>query len=259
MIKWVNDIGELVKGFETFAIDKYNNSKILLRVFITTIILPIIIPYYLATRTIKIVSKFCSFAFRPLIIIKRHSLAFLVWLAFTLFGGLTGVIVNIFRKIWFVYPSISVQQAITSEFENGSFYTYSIATIAAGLGSVFIQLAEAKKEELNFRRYQVIMVSVSIFIILFGGVFYALLMGKSEASSVAQTSELVIDWQQLIVFVLSVTFSVFSFCVVRLDKHKDEFSDLQDPLPKNEEAFTNPAPEMNTVQSNKPKEEVNDG
>ena len=90
-----------------------------------------------------------------------HLMAFFLWTAFTLFGGLIGIMVSIIRNT--LYGGLNLSEALYIESQNGSLYTYSIAMVAAVLSSVFITFAESKK--LKFRRQQIVTITISIFLL----------------------------------------------------------------------------------------------
>lgn len=176
---------------------------------------------------------------RPFSVIKYHGMSFFLWCMFTLIGGLLGILVSVAKSIWFE-PKLSLSQALYIESANGAFYTYSIAIVAAVLSSVFIVFSE--KKDLGYRRYQITLIAFSIFLLLFGGVFYALSKDSSSLniSDIPSKETIVIEWKQLIVFILSILFSLYSFCVCRLDEHNEVFSDISDDRLKNakpEESF----------------------
>lgn len=178
---------------------------------------------------------FFKFLARPLKVIRLHMISFFLWTSFTLFGGLIGIVISVIR--YALFGNLSVPQAIYIESMNGSFYTYSIAIVAAVLSSVFIIFAE--KDTLNFRRYQIPFITISIFLMFFGGVFYALAKQTSSMSVnvIPDNSLITIEWKQFSIFVLSVLFSIYSFCVCRLDDHSPDFSDVSDDRVKNKPTY----------------------
>ncbi len=177
----------------------------------------------------QIGARLCGFfkqLFRPFSVIKYHRMSFFLWIMFTLIGGLLGIMVSVAKSIWFE-PKLYLSQALFIESANGAFYTYSIAIVAAVLSSVFIVFLENKN--LSFRRYQISLITFSVFLLLFGGVFYAL---SKEASfnigEIPNPDKIKVEWKQLVVFLLSVLFSIYSFCLCRLDEHNKDFSDISD-------------------------------
>jgi len=160
---------------------------------------------------------------RPLKVIRMHGIAFFIWMAFTVVGGLVGAIVSIIRHIW--VEGMSFGQALFCEGLSGVFYTYSIAMVAASLSSVFIILSEHK--ELSFRKYQIPTITMSIFTLFFGGVLYALSMEHNKLNAPI-IDEYGFDWAQGFVVIVAVAISIYAFCISRLDGHKKEFSDIKD-------------------------------
>lgn len=154
---------------------------------------------------------------RPFKIIRMHRAAFIVWTILTLFGGLVGVLANIFRNAGFGESSII--EAIGFEANNGSLYTYSIAIIASVLSSLFVHFEE--KERLNYRYLQIPTAAISIFVLLFGGIFYAFNFNIDVQSRG-------FDWMQFIILILSITISIYVFCLSRLDDHDSDFKDISD-------------------------------
>ena len=176
----------------------------------------------------KLGKWFCNIfkqVFRPFGIIKLHAMAFFLWVSFTLVGGLIGIIVSIFRNT--IFGGLDFVEALYIESHNGSLYTYSIAMIAAVLSSVFIAFAENNK--LRFRRYQIVTITFSIFLLFFGGVFYALSMDAPAIDEIRKMPECNhVNWKQLIIVAVSFFVAIYSFCVCRLDNHASLFKDIMD-------------------------------
>ena len=159
-----------------------------------------------------------------------HLMAFFLWVAFTLFGGLIGVIVSIIRNS--VFGGLTFAEALFQESQNGSLYTYSIAMVAAVLSSVFITFAESKK--LKFRRQQILTITISIFLLFFSGVFYALSMKAPSVSEVRMMAPITVNWYLVAIVVISILVSIYSFCVCRLDNHEEQFRDIMDSKSEND-------------------------
>ncbi len=184
---------------------------------------------------------------RPLSIIKMHGIAFFIWISFTLIGGLIGIIVSLFRNA--LFGKFDLIQALTIESNNGSFYTYSIAMVAGVLSSLFITFVENKK--LNFRRHLIIVITFSIFIMFFGGIFYALSINMPMNPVPDNSTKIVPNWKIIVILILSVITSIYSFCISRLDSHPESFKDISDPE-KEEELLNNLNTSSNTTNNNKP-------
>lgn len=170
--------------------------------------------------------RFLKFLAQPLRVIRFHKISFFLWMSFTLFGGLIGIVISVVR--YYLFGNYELLQAIYIESMNGSFYTYSIAVVASVLSGVFIIFAE--KDTLNFRRYQIPFITMSIFLMFFGGVFYALAkqMNSISIKDIPNVEDINIEWKQFSIFVLSVLFSIYSFCLCRLDDHKSDFKSISD-------------------------------
>ena len=69
------------------------------------------------------------------------------------------------------------------------------------------------------------MAVISIFVLLFGGIFYAFNMDTHNS--------LAYDWKQISILVLSVLIAVYVFCLSRLDDHNPDFKDISDMQTKN--------------------------
>lgn len=174
--------------------------------------------------------------FRPFGIIKLHKMAFFLWFSFTLIGGLIGIIVSVIRNTFF--GGLNLPEALYLESCNGSFYTYSIAMVAAVLSSVFIAFSESHK--LMFRRYQMPTITFSIFLLFFGGIFYALSMNAPDVEDIRKSGvEYVISWKIFVVFITSILMSIYAFCVCRLDSHAEQFKDIMDSESREEYANNN--------------------
>lgn len=165
---------------------------------------------------------------RPFRIIAMHPMAFFLWLAFTLFGGLIGIIVSMVRNT--LFGGLHFSEALFLESQNGSLYTYSIAMVAAVLSSVFITFAESRK--LKFRRQQIVTITISIFVLFFSGVLYALSMEAPVVSEIRKLGPMTINWKLFCIVVIAILVSIYSFCVCRLDNHEEQFKDIMDSLSK---------------------------
>lgn len=175
----------------------------------------------------------CRRIISPLHIVRMHRAAFFVWFMFTLLGGLVGVVISIMRHLWFSDVHYTFKQALYVETTNGSIYTYAIATIAAVLSGLFVLFAE--KEKLSYRTLQIPTAALAVFVLLFGGVFYALNINSSNTGAICPPpdAELVLDWKQVAILILALMFSIYTFCLCRIDDHNEEFKEIQDKNYKN--------------------------
>lgn len=162
----------------------------------------------------------------PFNIVLMHRAAFFVWFMFTLLGGLVGVVISIMRHMWFGTVHYTFKQALYVETTSGALYTYAIATIAAVLSGLFVLFAE--REKLSYRTLQIPTAALSVFVLLFGGVFYALNIDSAGVIACPSDNEIAFDWKQFIILCLSLLFSVYAFCLCRIDDHDTEFEDIKD-------------------------------
>lgn len=196
-------------------------------------------------RDNKIVMRFVKQVFRPFIIIYIHGMAFFLWVSFTLIGGLIGIVVSLIRNS--LFGGLNFTQAMYIESRNGSFYTYSIAVVASVLSAAFIVFAENNR--LQFRRHQIVTITLSIFLLFFGGVFYALSIEAPPVAEMQTIKDISINWRQLSVVAVSILVAIYSFCVCRLDNHAEQFKDIMDS--KNKEEYANDNEKLpSNVQSN---------
>lgn len=177
--------------------------------------------------------RFFKPVFLPFRIIYIHGMAFFLWVSFTLIGGLIGIMVSLIRNS--LFGSLNFKQAMYIESHNGSFYTYSIAIVASVLSTAFIVFAENNR--LQFRRYQIVTITISIFLLFFGGVFYALSIEAHPVAEMQTIKDISINWRQLSVVGVSILVAIYSFCVCRLDNHAEQFRDIMDS--KNREEYAN--------------------
>lgn len=153
----------------------------------------------------------------PFRVYKRKKLTFSMWTSFSLIGGAVGILVSIVRH-WLFTPKSSIGSALIIEGNNGAFFTYSIALIAATLGTVFISFVDNK--HFRFRKYKIVLISISVYALLFGGIMYALSIGGSpEILCVSY-------WCQLFLLILAFFLSIYAFFVCRMDEHIDLFDDI---------------------------------
>lgn len=183
----------------------------------------------------NIVVNFIKQVVRPIRILYIHGMAFFLWFFFTLLGGMIGIIVSLIRNS--LFGGLSFLEAMYIESHNGSFYTYSIAMVASVLSAVFIVFAENNR--LQFRRHQIVTITISIFLLFFGGVFYALSIDAPPVAEMQEIKDISINWRQLTVVGVSILVAIYSFCVCRLDNHADQFKDIMDSSSKQEYANDN--------------------
>ena len=153
----------------------------------------------------------------PFKYIKLELSRSLIWIIFTVIFGLFGIIFNIWAhvqdKTWY--------NAILTEFQVNSFYTYSIVLLASSAGNLFMKLDKDKMLWFSDIKLWLIIV---LFVILFISSF--LCQGVEKLPCY--------NWFQLGYFIFAVLMSIYSFCVVHLDEHPDSFAHLIGKLNQDE-------------------------
>lgn len=162
--------------------------------------------------------------FTPFRVFKKRRLTFVMWVSFSLIGGAVGILVSILRH-WIFTDGLQFWDALMIEVLNGAFYTYSIALIASVLGSVFINFVD--NEQFRYRRYKVILIAISVYALLFGGILYALSINSYTKEELTQ-AEAHFSWGQLIILIFAIALSIYAFFVCRMDEHTDMFDDIVD-------------------------------
>ncbi len=116
------------------------------------------------------------------------------------------------------------EEALYINIVNNSFYIFSIVLISSVLAPPFLKFAE--DGEIEFRKLKLGFVIFSIFIMLFGSVFYSVYTSKFEIP--IPDSRLHVDWWQLSFFILSLLIAVYSFGIKLIDDNPDENNDIRE-------------------------------
>lgn len=133
----------------------------------------------------------------------------LIWIIFTVVFGLFGIVFN----VWAHVPAQTWYNAILTEFQVNSFYTFSIVLLASSAGTLFMKLDKDKMLWFSDIKLWLIIV---LFVILFVSSF--LCQGAEKLPHY--------NWFQLVYFIFAIIMSIYSFCVVHLDEHPDSFTHL---------------------------------
>lgn len=160
----------------------------------------------------------------PFQVVSQNKTEFAIWFIFTIIAGQLGIIANIIIR--FYSQRASIQESILIDSINGSFYTFSIALVASILGPLFINLVNSKK--LQFKTIKILTIIFSVFFLFFSGIVYAVI--QSQTLNNTSSYKISIDITQLTVYLLSIIFVTYSFCILRLEQSPNEFSNLDDPL-----------------------------
>lgn len=158
---------------------------------------------------------------KPWSIIRKKPMSFFLFCLFTVFAGQIGMVINIIVRL--SSGKFSLIESIYLDSLSGSFYTFSIAIIASALGPLFVNFVE--KSPTEFRSIKVTSISITIFILFFTGIFYSTSTANSETLNVQIIG---IDWPQLILFLLAIVISLYSFNLLELENFKEEYRDIND-------------------------------
>lgn len=133
----------------------------------------------------------------------------LMWLLFTVIFGLFGIMFNVFASL----PERTLYEAILHELAVNSFYTYSVVLLASAMGALFVKMSEVKSFVFSDIKLWLMVV---IFILMFISSFLCQGMEKFRGHF----------WVQSGYFLLSVTLTVYSYCVCHLDEYPEKFARL---------------------------------
>ena len=163
---------------------------------------------------------------RPIVRCWDKGFYFSMWAAFTLVGGLLGILFNLVQR-W-IFGPYSFQEALYIDSVSGSFYIFSIVLISSVLAPPFLKFAE--DGEIEFRKLKMGFVVFSIFIMLFGSVFYSVYTSRFDIP--IPDSKLHVDWWQLSFFIISLFIAVYSFGIKLIDDNPDENNDIREKTVK---------------------------
>jgi len=158
---------------------------------------------------------------KPWGIIKRKQLSFFLFCLFTVFAGQIGIIINLIIRL--SSGKFNLEQSLYLDSISGSFYTFSIALIASALGPLFVNFVENSPTE--FRSLKITTISITIFILFFTGIFYSI---STTTQAPIALNNFGIDWPQLLLFIIAIVISLYSFNLLELDNFKEDFNDIND-------------------------------
>lgn len=168
--------------------------------------------------------KITQLLFNPFKIISENRGEFYIWFLFTIITGQFGIIANVLvRKFTNGTP---ISYSILMDSINGSFYTFSIALVASLLGPIFIDFINSKK--LYFKTLKTFTIIISIFYLFITGIIYASIQSTNIDSSI--TENIAIDYTQVAVYLSAILLVSYGYCILRLDRKKDDFDHLDDPM-----------------------------
>ncbi len=154
----------------------------------------------------------------PLKVIPENRLPFLYWILFTIIAGQSGIIIASIVGIYKDNQSLS--NMLLLSYNNGDFYTYSIALLSSMIGLVFTDFITNNKQQ--FKQIKLNTVVIGAIILLFSSLTYPFL------------SKVKFEFTQLCVYFASIILSIYFYTLLKLDKSRLEFNNIKD-IPYNEE------------------------
>lgn len=168
----------------------------------------------------------------PLETLLFHKVELFLWFSFVIVAGLLGVIINIIKR-W-IFDGWDFSVALGPDSAAGSFYTFSLVMISSLIYPLFSRFIKSEKPE--YRKVHILYITILIFTLLFCGVFYSFstLTQPMGAYTKLQNVDMRLDRSQLLFFVLSIVFSVYSFGLTLIGQHEEELH-LSDDYLENEQ------------------------
>lgn len=155
--------------------------------------------------------------FEPFRALGRHKVESFIWFMFVIAASQMGIIINIIYRWGF--QGWGFKAALAAESSTGSFYTFCLVMIASILGPLFI--FHVRDKEPKFRYITMVFVTILVFTMILDAIFYSF---SSQTPKLTDFSKLandniVVDWAQLIFFVMAVAFATYSFGLSLIREH----------------------------------------
>ncbi|WP_255080195.1 hypothetical protein [Lacihabitans sp. CCS-44] len=160
----------------------------------------------------------------PLKIVKDETKLFLVWFIFTILAGQIGIFTNVILK--YKVNNIAISQSMIEESIIGSFFTFAIVLFASTLGLLFVNILE--RNPTVFKSFKVFLLIVTVFSLFFAGIYYSASTISIRNPIETKIENYSIDWPQVIFFILSIIFAVYTYCITRLDLNYEKYQHLDD-------------------------------
>lgn len=183
-------------------------------------------------KSSRINNIFLRVILAPLETLLFHKVELFLWFAFVIVAGLLGIIINIIKR-W-IFDGWDFFVALGPDSAAGSFYTFSLVMISSLIYPLFSRFIKSEKPE--YRKIHIVYITILIFTLLFCGVFYSFstLNQPMEAYDELHNNNMCLDYSQLLFFVLSIVFSVYSFGLTLIGQHEEELH-LSDDYLENEQ------------------------
>lgn len=168
--------------------------------------------------------KAAILVFKPFQVIGERKGEFILWFLFTIITGQIGIIANIIIRSY--TNSASIAESIAIDSENGNFYTFAIALVASLLGPLFINFLNSTK--LAFKTLKTFTIVISIFFLFLSGLIYAAVQSSGQVNHLSNHFN--IDKTQIFIYVFSIIFVAYGYCILRLENSGLNFDEIDDPL-----------------------------
>ena len=193
-------------------------------------------------NTIGFWSRCWLYLSKPFLVIKKSPGSFALWLIITMLVSNMKLIINL--AVMTNTGNLSFYEALIANYASGYFYTFAIVLVSTPVCSILTSIFKVKNVE--FRKPK-------IFLVLLGGLFlgccalYYVLFLVNQLFNNGSLSH-----SQWIFFLISLSFSVYSYCVIFLDPSDASFKDLLDVYDEEETKNVE-------IMQDKSKEQTTDG
>jgi len=175
-------------------------------------------------RLLKKIRQYMSQILEPLKIVRDETKLFLVWFIFTILAGQIGIITNIILK--YKVNNIAISQSIMEESIIGSFFTFAIVLFASTLGLLFVNILE--RNPTVFKSFKVFLLIITVFSLFFAGIYYSASTISEKNPTKVKIENFNLDFPQIIFFILSIIFAMYTYCITRLDLNYEKYQHLDD-------------------------------
>lgn len=169
---------------------------------------------YLLCSLMKIIS--------PFRLITKDIVDFFIWFVFTILVGQLGIFINLIIRC--IGDKKPIGYSLLLDSLTGSFYIFSIATVASMLGPLFANFING--DPFKFRKLKIVTVILSIFFVFFSGIIYSILQSKQNVN--IAIDNISVDKWQLRIYFVSLIICIYIYCLLKIDNHASEYSDLED-------------------------------
>jgi fumarate reductase subunit D len=156
---------------------------------------------------------------KPLAVIPDAMAAFCIFLCITIVVGQAGILLTLLTSL--SGSGMTFKGIISDNLVSGNFYTFSISLIASSITPFLVEYLD--KKQIHFRSIKIIgSVLAIVFLLLPMTCLFARHIGTSSSS----TSDIHIDWIQLIFYGFSILSCTYLYCVFLLDYDYPSYAEL---------------------------------